>query len=183
MKNPISILVVVDCESILKAIKAENLTTGTVGNPTPIADTDESNIFAYVIAPLSFGTNDADSPVVSVKAHLNEKIMWRTSCIGQGVDYNVILDNIVPIVHKPVKEKIHPVIRNLKSVPVQINNYAGATETYTDFAFTGKVLSGGVFTYNIVFQVLDNQGKGLGYYSWENTLKVVLGWEKVDSGE
>lgn len=171
MANTINILSVIDVETIL----ANNLPVGTATNPTNLGSYGTSDIYVYMITSRGYidstDQNRADSELV-IDANVGDTIQWELTCPGSGLQHNAIIAGVTPG-SQPNPPSI--------SAPVPVVTYRNIYDTagspgyqvvkQTDYS--SNVMASGTTQYSITFQIMDNLGNSLGYYSWDPFVKVM----------
>ncbi len=171
MANTINILSVIDVETIL----ANKLPVGTATNPTSLGSYGTSDIYVYMITSRGYidsaDKNRADSELI-IDANVGDTIQWELTCPGSGLQHDAIITAVTPG-SQPNPPSI--------ATPVAIVTYRTIYDTagspgyqivkQTDYC--SNVLASGTTQYSISFQIMDNSGNNLGYYSWDPFVKVM----------
>ena len=164
MNKTINILTVIDVEAIVTSKLSPN---GTLKTPTALGIQAEPLV--YMIASRAYidSNNSKANCELMVDANVHDIIRWELTCPGSGLQYDAIIADVV--------------IRNQTSISAAV-----ATPTYrkifdkagssgyqivkqTDY--DSKVIAEGVTQYNITFQIMDDEGKSRGYFSWDPYIK------------
>jgi hypothetical protein len=171
MANTINILSVIDVETII----ASNIPAGTATNPTSLGAWSDSDIYVYMITSRGYidsKNNTRAGSELTVDASIGDTIQWELTCPGSGLQHNAIIAG-VNLGTQPSPPSI--------SAPAAVITYRSIYDTaglpgyqivkQTDY--TSNVLASGNTQYTITFQIMDNLGNNLGYYSWDPFVNVM----------
>jgi hypothetical protein len=175
MSNTITILSVIDCESI---INNTNTPAGTVGNPTNLGSYSTSDAFVYMMTKQAYAmnapSNEGDgSSELKVTANVGDTLRWTITSIDQGVNYNAILQSINLSTNNALQTPVNLEFGFSEYVGPQQPTNGGTTAlssvSYSDYLFQSTVLntSSPSVQYSITFYVADTNGNILGYYCWD----------------
>jgi hypothetical protein len=176
MQDIISLLTVIDCESIIGNTK---ISPGTVTNPAPLGISEQSLAFAYMFTERSYvfnnnPNNGIQQTELKITAAKGDAVRWSITSIDHGLSYNAILQNItaapLSALSKPENQQAEieqyigppqPVHHHLKNPLVSVK--------YFDYIFDATVLNkyfGNKTLFTVSFYIADNLGNILGYYYW-----------------
>lgn len=171
MANTINILSIIDVETILK----NNIPQGTLANPTNLGSYNTSDLYVYMITSRGYidtsDTDRADSEL-RIDASIGDTIQWELTCPGSGLQHNAIIANVIPgnqpnpvSISSPVAIVTNRRIFDTAGVP--------AYQIVQQTDYTASVEALGITQYLVVFQIMDNLGNNLGYYSWDPFINVM----------
>jgi hypothetical protein len=171
MENTIDILCVIDAETLANNIKSGTLSPGTLENPTWLGANSNSDVYVFMITQGSFVVNNQTKSELMISAKVGDNVRWGITSPASGVDYSCMLYNFQTgsvILTTPF---VLPL-----SVVEYINNPANPAQilslSYTNSVWQSTVTAVGSVQYSWSFQLIDQNGNVLGYFSWDPFINI-----------
>ncbi|NHN27863.1 hypothetical protein FIA58_019470 [Flavobacterium jejuense] len=170
MTKIINILSVIDVETIL----TNKLPEGTLTNPTNLGSYSTSDIYVYMITSRGYidstDKTRADSELV-IDANIGDTIQWELTCPGSGLEHDAIIANVI-LGSQPNPVSISPPVSVVTNRHIFDKAGIPGYQVVQQTDYTSNVKASGTTQYSIIFQIMDNLGNSLGYYSWDPFVKV-----------
>ncbi|MDY0780297.1 AidA/PixA family protein [Tenacibaculum sp. IB213877] len=175
MPNTINILSVIDVETIL----SNNLKGGdSPQSATSLGSNGVSDTYVYMITAQGFvDSNDLKnrgraSSELTIDARVGDTIQWELTCPGSGLQFNAIIAGVHPgYQSNPGSLSAPQAILTTRHIYTQAGQYGYQVVQQMDYV--SHVQSAGTTQYDVVFQVMNQDGTSLGYFKWDPFVKVL----------
>lgn len=179
MPNTINILSVIDVETILSS----NLQGGnSPESATSLGSNEVSDTYVYMITAQGFiDSNDLEnrgraSSELTIDARVGDTIQWEITCPGSGLQFNAIIAGVNPGAQpSPISLTPPQALLTTRHIYTQAGQYGYQVIQQMDYV--SQVVNTGTTQYDVVFQIMNQDGTSLGYFKWDPFVKVLTNEE------
>ncbi|MDH6705453.1 hypothetical protein P3T27_002163 [Kitasatospora sp. MAA19] len=159
----------------LIAFNADDILTdyppqGTTPENPKTVSADDKYIYMMVKQANIIGSSGAN---LNLQAEVGDVIRWRETSFSFDANYSVLLykyvgtdDNLISPPHHLTPDS------NLPYLTGQAGDPAFKSQTVTGHYWTADVLKKGRENYHFSFEIINREGRALGYYSWDPALTI-----------
>lgn len=162
-RNVINIMTVIDVKSILTNFPNPS------SDPTQPTKLPETNTYAYLVTDNSdvYAGQGTSALQIVVKKEQEDQISlirWRACTLSMGTEYQCFFTNFVLDAGKQYVSDLHACKFDTKIPSSETGKFAVIEDNFWECEVNG--LNGNVI-YNLVFEIIDNTGTRIGYYTWD----------------
>ena len=139
-------------------------------NPTSIAEADK---YVYMMVQEKHVYHGQTGAKLDITARVGDAIRWRETTYSFDAEYSALLYHYEGTTQLLSPPESTPTEANLPyPVPTPSDQTAFKAQTVTGHYWSANVKAHGEGNYHFYFQIIDNDGKPVGYYTWDPYLHI-----------